>query len=221
MGVAMKVVTKTTAADMAAPRKNRALMAFAVSAAVLGVASIYLLAPKSPANLSSTAPTVTIGGPFTLTSHTGEKFSADDLKGKPFAVFFGFTHCPEVCPTTLWEMSEAMKALGEDAEKLRMVFVSVDPERDTPEVLANYIQSFGDNVVGLTGTQAEVDAVGKAYRAYWKRVPVDGGDYTMDHTASVYLMDDKGDFSGMISYEENSETRLQKLRLLIDRSNSA
>lgn len=138
-----------------------------------------------------------------------------DVKGTPFAVFFGFTHCPEVCPTTLWEMSEALATLGEDADNLKVFFVSVDPERDTPELLALYLQSFDPRIVGLTGSEEDIRAVGQQYRAYWRTVPLEGGDYTIDHTASIFLMDGVGEFIGTISYGEAMEERLEKLRKLI------
>lgn len=158
---------------------------------------------------------VPIGGPFRLTTQAGAPLSDQDLRGKPFAVFFGFTHCPEVCPTTLWEMTEAMKTLGSQADRIKVLFISVDPTRDTPEFLARYLQSFDPRIVGLTGTEGEIDAVGKAYRAYWRKVPTDDGDYTMDHTASIFLMDAEGHFAGTISYGEAMEMRLEKLRRLI------
>lgn len=156
-----------------------------------------------------------IGGPFRLTSQTGATVSDADLEGAPFGVFFGFTHCPEVCPTTLWEMSEALKALGPDAERLKILFVSVDPTRDTPEFLARYLQSFDPRIVGLTGTEEEIASVGKAYRAYWRKIPTEGGDYTMDHSTSVFLMDAAGRFVGTIAYGEQADTRLAKLKRLL------
>ena len=179
---------------------------------LLAVGAFYLLPSRGASALSSL---VQIGGPFTLTTQTGAKLSDADLKGMPFAVFFGFTHCPEVCPTTLWETSEALKSLGPDAEKLRVLFISVDPTRDTPAFLASYLQSFDPRIVGLTGSEAEIAAVGKEYRAYWEKVPTEGGDYTMNHTASIFLMDAEGQFAGTISYGEAMEVRLQKLRNLI------
>lgn len=174
---------------------------------------VYAFAPlSSPAGSARTA---SIGGPFTLTTQTGARLSDAELRGKPFTVFFGFTHCPEICPTTLWEMTEALKALGPDGDRLKVLFVSVDPERDTPEFLARYLQSFDPRIVGLTGTQAEIDAVGKAYRAYWEKVPTEDGDYTMNHTASIFMMDAGGRFAGTIAYEEKPEVRLAKLKRLI------
>lgn len=165
--------------------------------------------------IGGTTQTVRIGGPFVLTTQSGARLTEADLRGKPFTVFFGFTHCPEVCPTTLWEMSAALKALGPDADRLKVLFVTVDPARDTPGSLAGYLQAFDPRIVGLTGTEAEIDAMAKAYRAYWRKVPTEGGDYTMDHTASVFLMDAKGEFAGTIAYEEQAPVRLEKLRRLI------
>lgn len=185
-----------------------------VAALVLLVGTGAMIAMKGSRQTGDVA-TVSIGGPFVLTSQTGKKVSSDALKGSPFAVFFGFTHCPEVCPTTLWEMSEALKQLGPDAEKLRVFFISIDPTRDTPEVMAHYLQSFDDRITALTGTEEEIDTVGKAYRAYWKKIPTDDGDYTMDHTTSIYLMDSEGSFSGTITYQEDPKVRLEKLRRLI------
>ncbi|MCX7304057.1 MAG: SCO family protein [Hyphomicrobiales bacterium] len=156
-----------------------------------------------------------VGGPFTLTTQNGDELSDGDLKGTPFAVFFGFTRCPEICPTTLWEMSEALKTLGPDAERLKVLFISVDPTRDTPEFLARYLQSFDRRIVGLTGSEADIAAVGKEYRAFWEKVPTGDGDYTMNHTASIFLMDGSGTFVGTITYGESMEVRLEKLRRLI------
>jgi protein SCO1/2 len=194
---------------------RRIVTAAIIACLVLGVAGIaaMLMWPKTvrtAVNLVSP-----IGGPFTLTTQAGEKLSDTDLKGKPFAVVFGFTRCPEVCPTTLWEMTQALKALGPDADKLRMLFISVDPTRDTPEFLARYLQSFDKHITGLTGTEAEIAAVGKEYRIYYEKVPTDDGDYTMNHTATIFLMDAEGQFTGTIAYGEDMEMRLRKLRRLI------
>lgn len=185
-----------------------------VAALVLLVGTGAMIAMKRSRQSAAVA-TVSIGGPFVLTSQTGEKVSSEALVGGPFVVFFGFTHCPEVCPTTLWEMSQALEQLGPDAEKLRVFFISVDPNRDTSEVMARYLQSFDDRIVALTGTEEEIAAVGAAYRAYWKKIPMDDGDYTMDHTTSIYMMDPKGRFTGTITYQEDPKVRLEKLRRLI------
>ena len=153
-----------------------------------------------------------VGGSFTLTDQNGRAVTDADFKGKPFLVFFGFTHCPDVCPTALFEMSETMRRLGADAEKMNALFISVDPERDTSEKLKDYLQSFHPRISALTGTQAEIDAVTKAYKAYAKRVPLDGGGYTMDHSAIVYLMDRDGRFVAPFNLKRPADEAAKDLR---------
>jgi protein SCO1/2 len=152
-----------------------------------------------------------IGGPFTLTDENGKPSSDQDLKGKPFLVFFGFTNCPDVCPTTLFEVSEVMRALGPDADRTAAVFVTVDPERDTPDKLKDYLASFDPHVRGLTGGLDAISAVEKSYRVYAKKVPIDGG-YTMDHTAIVYLMDKQGRFVAPFNLKRKPEEAAADLR---------
>jgi protein SCO1/2 len=153
-----------------------------------------------------------IGGPFHLIDQNGEPFSDQTLKGKSFLVFFGFTHCPDVCPTTLFEISEVMRQLGSDADRTAALFITVDPERDTPAVLKDYLASFDPHVHGLTGDAATLATVAKAYRVYYKKVPLDGGDYTMDHTAIVYLMDKEGRFVAPFSMKRTAEAAADDLR---------
>jgi protein SCO1 len=135
-----------------------------------------------------------VGGPFDLIDQNGQPFSDKELKGKSFLVFFGFTHCPDVCPTTLFEISEVLRNLGPEADHTAALFISVDPERDTPAALKDYLSNFDPHLLGLTGSAAAVEAVAKAYRVYYRKVPLAAGDYTMDHTAIVYLMDREGRF---------------------------
>jgi protein SCO1 len=153
-----------------------------------------------------------IGGPFQLIDQNGEPFSDQNLKGKSFLVFFGFTHCPDVCPTTLFEISEIMRQLGSDADRTAALFITVDPERDTPAVLKDYLGSFDPHVRGLTGDAATLATVAKAYRVYYKKVPLEGGDYTMDHTAIVYLMDKEGRFVAPFSMKRTAEAAAEDLR---------
>lgn len=155
-----------------------------------------------------------IGGSFSLVDHTGKAVTNADLRGAPLAVFFGFTHCPEVCPTTLLRLGNLTRQLGGEAARLKILLITVDPERDTPAQLSLYLQSFDPGIVGLTGTQAQVDAALGAFKAYAKRVPVDGG-YTMDHTANIYLMTGEGTFRTMIDYHEADSSALAKLRMLL------
>jgi len=156
-----------------------------------------------------------IGGPFELVTHKGKTFSNADVAGRPYLVFFGFTHCPDICPTTLGELSVLMDELGPDADKFTPILITVDPERDTQQVLAEYMSSFDSRIIALTGTKAQTDAAVKAFKAYYAKVPLDGGNYTMDHTAGVFLMKANGEFSGMLDMHEAQEVRLQKLRNLI------
>jgi len=156
-----------------------------------------------------------IGGPFELTSHQGETFDNARLAGKPYLVFFGFTHCPDICPTTLLELTDLMAQLGPAADRLTPLFITVDPERDTRELLASYMTAFDDRIVALRGDQAQTDAAVKAFAGYYRKVPIEGGSYTMDHTAGVILMDAEGQFAGTLDMHEPRETVLAKLRRLI------
>jgi protein SCO1/2 len=152
-----------------------------------------------------------IGGAFALVDQNGSKTSDKDFAGAPFLVFFGFTHCPDVCPTTLYETSEVLRALGNSADKLKVAFITVDPDRDTPEALKNYLGSFDPRIVGLTGSQEEIDRVTRAYRAYYRRVQLKDGNYTMDHTALVYLMDKRGNFVGSFNVKRTPQEAAKEL----------
>jgi protein SCO1 len=158
---------------------------------------------------------IKLGGPFELVRADGSPITDKDIAGTPHAIFFGFTHCPEVCPTTLYEAAGWLKQLGPDADKFRFYFVTVDPERDTPQAIKDYIASFDPRIVGITGERAKVDKLLADYRVYAKRVDLEGGDYTMDHTATVYLIRGDGSFAGTISYGENPDTAIEKIRNLI------
>jgi protein SCO1/2 len=154
------------------------------------------------------------GAPFTLVDHNGAEFTEAALRGHPSALFFGFTHCPEICPTTLYEMDGWLKKLGDDGKDVGAFFVSIDPARDTPEVLKLYVGSVSDRVVGITGEPEKVGQMAKDFGIFVRKVPLDGDDYTMDHTASVLLLDRNGAFAGTISYGENPDTAIEKLRRL-------
>jgi protein SCO1 len=153
---------------------------------------------------------VQIGGPFALTSHEGKRFTDKDLAGKPFALFFGFANCPDICPTTLLELTNRMTEIGAPAKDLRIVFVTVDPEQDTPAFLKTYLSNFDPRIIGLTGTPAEIADIAKAYRALYQKVPTSTG-YTMNHEAAVYLMDKTGRFVGSLNYQEPADVQRRKL----------
>ncbi|KAA0972750.1 SCO family protein [Aureimonas fodinaquatilis] len=153
------------------------------------------------------------GTPFQLTDQNGETISETDLRGGAAAVFFGFTHCPEVCPTTLYELAGHQQALAADGQELKVFFVTVDPERDTPEVMKSYISGLDANITAISGDPEAVRAMLKGWGVHYTRVETDG-DYTMDHTASVFLLGREGQFVGTLAYGENTDTAREKLKRL-------
>lgn len=189
-------------------------MLLVIAAFAAGLASVLaivvFIAGRGPAPLVATASA--IGGPFSLVDQNGKPITNEDLKGRPFLMFFGFTHCPDVCPTTLFEVSEVLKQLGPDAGGARALFVTVDPERDTPAIMKDYLSSFDPSVVGVTGSREAIDKALKAYRVYSKKVPTEGGDYTMDHLAIVYLMDKQGRFVAPFNLKRRPEEAAADLR---------
>jgi protein SCO1/2 len=146
-----------------------------------------------------------IGGPFQLTDQTGQTVTEKNLLGKPTLIFFGFTHCPDVCPTELFEMSEVLRAMGKNADRVNAYFVSVDPERDTAAAMKDYLSSFDPHLKGLTGDPKAVAKIIAEYRVYAKKVPLKDGDYTMDHTALVYLMDRDGKFVAPFNLKQSPQ----------------
>lgn len=152
-----------------------------------------------------------VGGAFAMSDLDGRPVSQSDLLGKPAVLFFGFTHCPEVCPTTLATLAGALGRMGRDAERLTVVFVTLDPERDTPDTLRDYLASFDPRIRGFVGTPAQVARMADAYHVAYKRVPTRDGDYTMEHTATVALFDATGRMVGEIGYGEDEARALAKL----------
>jgi protein SCO1/2 len=192
------------------PRAARILLissAFLVGL-VLCLAVILLVAGR---NVNPIAQTAAIGGPFELVDQDGRTITDRDFRGRPFLVFFGFTNCPDVCPTTLFEMSEVLRALGPDADKVNALFVTVDPERDGPAQIKDYLSSFDPHLRGATGDPAAIAAMTKAYRVYVKKVPQENG-YTMDHTAIVYLMGKDGRFVAPFSLKRGVAEAAADLR---------
>jgi protein SCO1/2 len=155
--------------------------------------------------LRTVAAPAAIGGPFQLADQTGQTVTEKNLLGKPTLIFFGFTHCPDVCPTSLFEISEVLRAMGKDADRVNAYFVSVDPERDTAAAMKDYLSSFDPHLKGLTGDPAAVAKIISDYRVYAKKVPLKDGDYTMDHTALVYLMDRDGRFVAPFNLKQSPE----------------
>ncbi len=190
-----------------------AWVAVAVLTLVLSGVMIYQSVYKGTER-SVVAAAAKLGAPFNLIDHNGEPISEQAFANHPTALFFGFTHCPEVCPTSLYDLAMLMDDLGEDGAPLKAFFVTVDPERDTPELMKNYVTAFSPRITGITGDPKEIAKLIKAWRVFARRVPLDDGDYTMDHTASIYLVRPDGSFQGTIAYNEDPKIALQKLRRL-------
>lgn len=184
--------------------------AAALAVATLAGASLHLAGVLGGS--ASLKPSV--GGAFSMTTHDGRRLTDKDLRGKPFAVFFGFTQCPDVCPTTMLEVANLMEKLGPDADRMRFLFVTVDPDRDTADLLKDYLSSFDKRIIGLLGTAEETANIVRAYRVYYAKVPTKES-YTINHTATMYLMDAEGRFAKTIAFGEEERTRLKKLRDLI------
>ena len=192
---------------------NRAIRPLVIIAAFAGSLAVGLLIMLwAMGGLKTVTAPAAIGGPFQLVDQTGQAVSERDLKGKPTLIFFGFTHCPDVCPTSLFEISEVLKAMGSDADKVNAWFVSVDPERDTAATMKDYLSSFDPHLKGLTGDPADVAKVLSAYRVYARKVPLKDGDYTMDHTALVYLMDRDGKFVAPFNLKRTPEEAAKDLK---------
>ena len=206
---------RPASSEMPAARKAqplrlvRILLWLVVAAAIGAIAVIAWRAETGSRMMAST-----IGGPFSLTDQKGATVTEAALKGHPSLMFFGYTFCPDVCPTTLLSASNWLKALGPDGDRLKVFFVTVDPERDTAQQMGNYLQAFDPRIEGLTGPRAALDPMLKAYRVYSKKVG-DGEDYAMDHTAAVYMLDANGNLVGTLDYQEDEATALAKLKRLM------
>ncbi|WP_439572004.1 SCO family protein [Phreatobacter sp.] len=192
-------------------RSAALILSFALLVAGLGALAsvVYFTLPRGGALAPGPS---AIGGAFQLTDQRGQRVTDRDLLGKPSLVFFGFTHCPDICPTKLFEMTQILDRLGADAGKVNTVFVTVDPARDDQALLATYLGSFHASIRGLTGTEEEVAAAMRAYRAFARKVPLDGGNYTMDHTVFVYLMDRNGAFVSTFEVNRDPDVAARDLR---------
>ena len=206
----------TEAAQARSRLKHIRLALWLLVALLAGFALLYLVGPEPEAALDEPVDYGdTVGGAFSLTAPDGSTVTDQTLKGQPFAIFFGFTRCPDVCPTTLSRLAQLRKRMGEDGEKFQIVFVSVDPGYDSPEDIGRYVDLFGTPIIGLTGSDDAIAEVADAYHAFYEKVPVEGGDYTIDHTAAVYLMGADGKLQSIIDYHESPAASLAKLERLI------
>jgi protein SCO1 len=184
----------------------------ALAVVALGFA-IYQFEAHAPQPVA--ANNIQMGGPFHLIDQNGRAVSDKDLLGKPTVMFFGFTYCPDVCPTTLADMSAWLKALGPDADKLNVVYVTIDPERDTPQRLKSYLTAFDPRIRGLTGTPQAVAEAAHDYNVYYQKVALQGGEYTMDHSTLIYLMDAKGHMAELVQYSTPRDLVVASLKKLL------
>ena len=186
-----------------------------IAAGLALLAAIAVTAGLVP-GLPGSGPTpAAIGGPISLLDASGKRVTEAAFKGKPSLVFFGFTRCPEVCPTTLSDISALLGRLGPDADRLNVIFITIDPERDKPETLKEYLSNFDARIVGLSGSTEEIDRAARAFRVFYKRSPTSGGDYTMDHSTFTYLMDAGWTYWGVLGYGLPEQMVERKVRELL------
>ena len=189
----------------------RILLWLAVAVGAMVLVAILLRPAPPPV---ATTEIASFGGPFTLTGSDGQPFSSARLAGRPYAIFFGFTHCPDVCPTTLARLARLRNSLGRGKDAFAIVFVTVDPERDKPADMGRYAGLFGTPIIGLTGSVAQIERVKKSFGIFSKKVSQSGGGYNVDHTATVLLFDREGKFSSTIAIDEGDGVALEKVKAL-------
>lgn len=180
--------------------RGKLIVSIVVGLLLGGTAAVLIFPEARDKLLSPSGSTISgkalIGGPFALTDQSGKKVTDKDFRGRYMLVFFGFTNCPDICPAGLQLISAALDKVGPKAANITPVFISVDPERDSPEKLATYVKNFSDRIVGLTGTPEEIAAVAKAYRVFYEKTPNESApaDYGMNHTSIIYLMGPDGEY---------------------------
>jgi protein SCO1/2 len=196
-------------------RRSAFIVVFAIALLALGSAwvTIALITNRVPERTSSSS--AQIGGPFTLVTADGKDVTDQTYRGKWLLMYFGYTFCPDACPTTLNDMSEAFDKLGSDASKVQPLFITVDPKRDTPQAMADYLKSFDPRIVGLTGSQAQTESVAKAYRVYVAPQKTDGDDYLVDHSSYIYVVNPQGKFVNVIAGNAAGAEMAKKLREMI------
>lgn len=196
-------------------KRARLILWTLVGIAALAGMAAFVVAPRLRSSQpGALGPSVILTAPFRLVTQHGRGVGEADFRGRPTVWFFGFTNCPDVCPTTLMHITQHLQTLGADANKLNAVFVTVDPERDNPEVLKDYLAAFDLRIIGVTGSLEEIQKFAKGYRVFFAKVP-QGEGYTMNHTSLVLLTSADGQFKGTLDLHEPAETQLQKLRRLV------
>jgi protein SCO1/2 len=196
------------------------LIAFIVAGFLIGAlagATVLLITTPQGGQPVQSSGTALVGGPFSLVGADGKPVTDRDFRGRYMLIFFGFTHCPDICPAELQVIAQALEQLGDKAKNVVPIFITLDPERDTPEAMGNYVKSFGHNFVGLTGSPEAIAAAAKAYRVSYAKVEdkESAADYGVDHSALVYLMDPKGRYVTHFSYGLSAEQMAEKLGKLL------
>ena len=203
-----------TARDL--PRRFVLVAVLFAGFVILGAGAFLALSlHETPRGASGTLLASAIGGPFRLVDPDGKTVTDADLKGKWSLVYFGYTHCPDACPTALNDIAIALDELGSKRSAVRPVFITVDPERDTPEVLKAYVTAFDAPILALTGTPEEVAQAAKGYRVYYAKHPEAGGDYSMDHSSVIYVMDPEGRFTASFTHQSAPEEIAERLKKLL------
>ena len=193
-------------------RQVRILLWVAVAISLLAGGVFLINKPETGAPTANRIELSGFGGPFNLVGSDGQQFSSAKLNGKPYALFFGFTHCPDVCPTTLARLVKLRQQLESGERPFEIVFVTVDPERDGPSEVGKYAELFDSPIVGLTGSASQIEQVKKQFGIFAQKVEQPGGDYTVNHTSTVLLFDRGGKFDGTIAPEEHDSAALAKLK---------
>jgi len=187
-----------------------------VGLVILGVGGFLAVALRdNPRGAAGTALASAIGGPFQLVDQNGKTITDADLKGRWSLIYFGYTHCPDACPTALNDISIALADLGAKRDEVRPIFITVDPERDTPEALKAYVTAFDAPILALTGTPEQIAKAAKGYRVYYAKHPEAGGDYSMDHSSVIYIMDPEGRFTASFTHENSPEQIADRLKKLV------
>ena len=215
----MDANTSGPAIRPALPRSRPRLVLVAALLAgfmILAAGAIVALTLRgSPQGAGGTLLSAAIGGPFKLVDQNGHTVTNTDLEGKWLLVYFGYTHCPDACPTALNNIALALRDLGAEKKEVRPVFITVDPERDTSQAMKDYVSAFGAPILALTGSDAAIAQAAREYRVYYAKHPEAGGDYSMDHSSIIYVMDPKGRFTASFTGEDPPEQIAARLKKLV------
>lgn len=190
------------------------MLGLALLALLSGAGLMFALTTSGPPEQSSSS-SAAIGGPFTLIDTKGETITDQIYRGKWMLIYFGYTFCPDACPTALNNMSVALEKLGAEANKIEPIFITVDPKRDTPPAMGEYLKSFDHRIIGLTGSQTQTDTVAREYRIYVEPQKSEGDDYLVDHSAYIYLMDPQGKFVNVVAGDVPGDEMAEKLRKMM------